>query len=232
VNWWYAIRYNSWPRTCHPQILLLIRRQIRQGVPQSRKTHKPKGWTYECRSILAPTAALSWRFFPPPNCFARTRLVLHTSKAFVRSMAEKRNHAAATIAAANHPSHCSTHPHCRTPCLALGDPPFVLMNAISRCCHASPDALIGLVSVTHGREKITRGKRCAQPTILGISIVYPAEMERRLVIVTARESVRAMTFIKWKWSSRSRRRCSEEITLWTWTSDLRREKDMSFVALR
>ena len=108
----------------------------------------------------------------------------------MRSMAEKRNHAAATIAAANHPSrYYGTHPHCRTPRLALGDPPFVLMNAIARFCHASPDALIGLVSVTHGREKITREKRCAAITFPAFRIVYSTEMERHLVIVATQESM-------------------------------------------
>ncbi|KYN01638.1 hypothetical protein ALC62_07610 [Cyphomyrmex costatus] len=58
--------------------------------------------------------------------------------------------------------HLAAVPIVARPRLALGDPPFVLMNAIARFCHASPDALIGLVSVTHGREKITREKRCAQ----------------------------------------------------------------------
>jgi len=49
-----------------------------------------------------------------------------------------------------------------TPRLALGDPPFVLMNEIARFCHASPDALMGLgIGCPSGGKKITKGERDA-----------------------------------------------------------------------
>lgn len=89
-------------------------------------------------------------------------------------MAEKRNHTAASAtaasaatAAANRPSrvqHASSSLQ-NVPSRSHSDPPFVLMNEIARRCHASADALIGLVSVTHGREKITRVDSGSQPAL-------------------------------------------------------------------
>jgi len=86
------------------------------------------------------------------------------------------------------------------------------------------------IGYPRARKNNEREVMRAAITFPAFRIVYSTEMERHLVIVATQESMRVTTFIKWKYSPRSPS-VLEETTSRTWTSDLRREKEMSSVAL-